>query len=105
MGIRVIVATAVSAAVALGLVGAALMGPDGVGRHDQLEAELAEARKTNASLRAENDRLAAERWALRHDPVYIDSVIRDDLGYIRDDEVIVELSPLAVDPNAPQDRP
>ncbi|MEO1337834.1 MAG: septum formation initiator family protein [Myxococcota bacterium] len=76
-----------------GLVGTALFGADGLVRHEQLKTELHRVRSLNDKLRAENRRLAVERRALRHDPVYIDAVIRDDLGYIRSDEVILKFNP------------
>ncbi len=92
------VAAAVSVAAALGLLLAGLLGADGVGRHERLKAELERVQQINSALKVENARLAAERRALRHDPAYIDRVIWDDLGYIRDDQVVLELgSPMVTD--------
>lgn len=82
----------VCALLSIGLVSAALLGQDGVGRHDRLSAELERVRAINAELKAENRRLAVERRALRHDPGYIEAVIREDLGFVRPDEVVLELA-------------
>lgn len=100
------VAAALSVAAALGLLLAGLLGADGVGRHERLKAELKRVQEINSALEVENARLAAERRALRHDPAYIDRVIWDDLGYIRDDQVVLELgSPMATDRGAAAERP
>ena len=83
-------AAVLSVLLGTGLVGAAVLGPDGLVRHEQLRNELGRVRAANDDLRTENRRLSVERKALRHDEAYIESVIRDDLGYIRADEVVLE---------------
>ncbi len=80
-----------SALMVVALLTAALLGPDGIVRHRQLESDLERVRALNEQLRGENRRLTAERDALRHDPTYIDAVIRDDLGYTRPDELVIQL--------------
>ena len=70
------------------LVGAALLGEHGVLRHEKLREELAHAKTLNDGLEADNRRLRAEAEALRSDPEYVESVIRDELGFVRKDELI-----------------
>lgn len=70
------------------LVGAALLGDHGVLRHEKLREELANAKTLNQGLESENRRLRAEAEALRSDPEYVESVIRDELGFVRKDELI-----------------
>lgn len=70
------------------LVGAALLGDHGVLRHEKLREELAHAKTLNDNLENENRRLRAEAEALRSDPEYVESVIRDELGFVRKDELI-----------------
>ena len=90
-----------SAALVVALVGAAVFGTDGLGRHEQLKSELEHVRAANAALQAENRSLSVERRALRHDAVYIESVIRDDLGFVRPDEVVLQME---ARPDAPDVR-
>jgi cell division protein FtsB len=70
-------------------VGAALFGADGVARHERLESELQHVAQLNAQLVADNRRLAQEAKALRTDKRYVERVIRDELGWIRADEVVL----------------
>lgn len=81
---------AVIGAVAVaGFVGAALFGERGVARHQRLRSELDELERLNAELSRENRRLRSEARALRSDPDYIEHVIRDELGWVRPDEVVL----------------
>jgi cell division protein FtsB len=70
------------------LVGSALFGDDGVVRHEQLREQIRSVEQLNEDLLRENDRLRAEARALRHDPAYVESVIRDELGYVRPGELV-----------------
>ena len=70
-------------ALVLWLVGAALFGSKGVAKHEQLKSELARVEALNIRLRTENGRLAVEARALKDDPDYVESVIRDELGWVR----------------------
>jgi cell division protein FtsB len=53
---------------------------------------LAALRAHNQELAAENERLAREAEALRTDPTAIERVARDELGWVRAGEVVVDLS-------------
>lgn len=70
------------------ILGGALFGDDGVTRHERLRSELDHVNELNAKLAADNRRLAIEAKALRHDPGYIESAIREELGWVRNDELI-----------------
>ncbi len=72
----------------IALVTSALFGATGVGRHERLREELAQVESLNASLSQENQRLTAEAKALRHNERFIESVIRDELGWVREDELV-----------------
>lgn len=79
---------AVSLSLSVLLAGAALLGDEGVVRHQKLRDELDTVRALNSSLVDENDALRTEAKALRTDPEYIESVIRDELGYVKKDELV-----------------
>lgn len=75
-------------ALVLWLVGAALFGSTGVAKHEQLRGELARVEALNDRLRGENGRLAVEARALKDDPGYIESVIRDELGWVGPSDLV-----------------
>jgi cell division protein FtsB len=71
-----------------------------------LRRDLTALRTHNQELSAENDRLAREAEALRAEPAAIERVARDELGWVRAGEMVVDLSPprgdSASDPLAPR---
>jgi len=70
------------------LVGGALFGEDGVVRHERIGERLQRTEALNEEFRRENERLEVEAHALRHDPAYVEHVIRDELGFVREGEII-----------------
>ena len=58
-----------------------------------LRRDLIALHAHNQELAAENERLAREAEALRTDPAAIERVARDELGWVRAGEVVVDLSP------------
>ena len=71
-----------------------------------LRRDLTALHAHNQELAAENERLAREAEALRADPAAIERVARDELGWVRAGEVVVDLSsrperPIAVGDAAP----
>ena len=70
------------------LLGVALFGEEGVTRHEKLRAELEQVNELNAKLAADNKRLTIEAKALRHDPDFIEATIREELGWVRSDELV-----------------
>lgn len=67
----------------------ALFGTGGVARHERLKQELRDLEARNQRLEAENRRLTQEVQALRHDERYLEHVIRDELGWVSADEMVV----------------
>ncbi|MBI4814652.1 MAG: septum formation initiator family protein [Deltaproteobacteria bacterium] len=78
----------VNGALVVGLVSAGLFGPNGVVRHEKLEGELQDIEELNRQLRAETAQLHAERDALSKEGRYLESVIREELGYVAADEMV-----------------
>jgi cell division protein FtsB len=64
----------------------------GLARTIVLRRDLAALRAHNQELAAENERLAREAEALRGDLAAIERVARDELGWVRAGEVVVDLS-------------
>lgn len=87
--------TLLEAALVLVVLGASLglafwSSPTGDWSEDaRVEAELESLRAGNRAMRAENQRLGRLVEALKDDPAVIEQVAREDLGYIRDGEVVV----------------
>jgi cell division protein FtsB len=65
----------------------------GLARTLALRRDLAALRARNQELRAENERLGREAEALRSDPAAVERVARAELGWVKPDEVVVDLSP------------
>ena len=78
----------INAAIVCLLIGAALFGEDGVVRHERLSEELRRVRSLNDDFQTDNERLKLEVGALRQDDDYVEHVIRDELGYVKSDEVV-----------------
>ncbi len=91
MGSREKILLTIALALVLGLAGYGLFGP-GSGKRTQLAAELERLQRENRELAAENRRLALEVDALQNRRDYQEKVIREELGLVRPDEVIIQLS-------------
>jgi cell division protein FtsB len=85
--------TLVSGLFSIAIVILALIGQHGFSKHDKLRAELESVRALNESLRSENARLRKEAKALGSSPDYIEAVIRDELGFVKKDEIVLIFSP------------
>lgn len=79
----------VSGVASVSIVVAALVGQNGFAKHDKLRSELERVRSLNEALRGEDARLRREAAALASSEEYIDSVIRDELGFVRKDEIVL----------------
>ena len=79
----------VNGAIVFGLLCAALLGGDGISRHERLSEELRRIKSINNDFKEKNIRLREEANALRTDENYVESVIRDELGWVRSDEIVV----------------
>jgi len=82
---------AVSLFLSLALIVHTLLAEGGWKRRDNVRQALTAARGENAILRAKAAGLRAEIDALRSRPEVQESAVRRELGYIRPDEVIVEV--------------
>ena len=70
------------------LVLSALFVDGGVARHERLNEELARLKTLNDELEQDNSRLRREVEALKHDARYVERVAREELGLVREDEVL-----------------
>jgi cell division protein FtsB len=80
---------AACSALVIGLVLSALVGDGGVARHGPLRRELGTLEREVRALEAENRALSREVEALRTDSEYMESVARDELGWVRPGERVV----------------
>lgn len=67
------------------------LGPDGVARHRRLSAQLSAQRGENRRLARELLQLRRELEAMREDPRAVERAIREEIGWVRPDEIIVEV--------------
>lgn len=72
---------------------AAVVSEDGISRHERLSEELRRIRLINQDFQQDNHKLREEAEALRSDSQYVESVIRDELGWVRADEIVVIVPP------------
>jgi cell division protein FtsB len=82
-------AFAAVSALVIGLVVGALIGQGGVARHGPLRQELRNLEAEVENLVRANRALAREIEALRSDPEFMESVARDELGWVRPGERVV----------------
>lgn len=74
------------------LIGAPLMifSPEGLPRLRGLERELSEVEEDSAALRREIETLRGKVARLRDDPTAVERIARDDLGLVRQTEVVFQ---------------
>lgn len=77
---------------ALAVIGAPVMifAPEGLPRLRGLEKELGEVHEENQQLRRQIDRLRGEVSHLRDDPAAVERIARDELGLVRQTEVVFQ---------------
>lgn len=68
-----------------------VFGPEGMPRHRRLKSQLEAQRQENARLVREFARLSAEHDAFVNDPRARERAVREELGWVRPDEVVVEV--------------
>lgn len=68
-----------------------LFARSGFGRMLDLQRDLRGLETRNAELRAETDRLGREAEALRGDLAAVERVARDELGWVRRGEIVLDL--------------
>ena len=64
---------------------------DGYGKRAKLQQELEERRVANDYLREEAEQLRSDIKAIRTQKEVQERIIRDELGYLRNGEIILEL--------------
>lgn len=67
------------------------LGPAGLPRHRRLAAQISAQRSENARLRRQLVQLHAELDAFTTDPRARERSVREALGWVRPDEVVVEV--------------
>lgn len=67
-----------------------VLGEHGLPRYELLRTELGEIERENAALRSEVEALARETEALRTDLGTIERIARDELGMVREGEIVLE---------------
>jgi cell division protein FtsB len=80
------------AILAMAVIGAPVMifAPQGLPRLRGLERELADVDDENAQLRREIEGLRGQVTRLRDDPRAVERIARDDLGLVRQSEVVFQ---------------
>lgn len=68
----------------------AILDEEGLPRYRALKDELAEVERVNGRLRRDVDDLRREVTALRTDPDAIERIARDELGMVREDEILFQ---------------
>lgn len=78
----------------LALIGAPLMifSPEGLPRLRGLERELAGVQEENRQLEREIDELRGGVTRLRDDPEAVERIARDDLGLVRQSEIVIQFA-------------
>ncbi|MBM4396424.1 MAG: septum formation initiator family protein [Deltaproteobacteria bacterium] len=83
--------SAILGALLLGAIVVVDVSPSASLEAERLQVELDKLEKVNAGIRARNDSLDHRAAALRSNPDLIEHAAREDLGFIREGEVVVVL--------------
>lgn len=67
-----------------------VLDEQGLPRYRNLRSELRELRASNEDLVREIATLKGEIEALRTDPAYVERIARDELGMVRDEELVFQ---------------
>jgi cell division protein FtsB len=68
-----------------------LFDADGWTRRQKISGDLEAVRADNARLESENEALRSEIRALRERPEVQERIVRDELGYVRPGELVLEI--------------
>ena len=72
------------------VVGGVAVGANGTMRVWQMQRELATLEQEIVRLRAQTQTLTQTVERLRNDPLYIEKLAREDLGYVREGETVLK---------------
>ncbi len=81
----------VAVCVAAGLAFVSLVDARGFRRYFRMQRQLAEASERNRHLAKQNESLKREIEGLRSDPETWERAAREELGFIRPDEIVINL--------------
>ncbi len=70
-----------------------VLDEQGLPRYRRLRGEVAELREANDELAREIAALKREIDALRTDPTYVERIARDELGMVREEEIVFQFPP------------
>lgn len=79
------------AAAVLGLCAAAMADPRGARRYLRLRQEARVLQDSNRAAARENQRLSREARALKDNPAAIERAVREELGFMRPGEMVLQL--------------
>lgn len=68
-----------------------VLGPQGLPRHRRMGAQLSAQREENRRLTRQVLQLQAELEAFERDPRARERAVREELGWVRPDEIVVEV--------------
>ena len=86
-----------SAAILVGTI----FDPKGLRRYGRLRREVEELSSRNAALAVENAKLALEVDALQHDRRFQERAVREELGFVRPGQILLELDADEPPPRTP----
>ena len=87
---RTVIVTVAVVALTGGLV---VYGGSGVIRVRAMRAEIQALEREVSTLRTRTEKLTATVDKLRNDPAYIEKLAREDLGYVREGEMVLKFPP------------
>jgi cell division protein FtsB len=70
-----------------------ILSEEGLPRYRKLQTQLARLQRDNASLTRSIEHLSRDVSALRSDPAAVERIARDELGLIRQGEVVFQFTP------------
>ena len=70
-----------------------ILSQEGLPRYRRLQEQLTRIRRENVTLSADIEHLNREVKALLHDPEAVERIARDELGMIREGEVLFQFAP------------
>ena len=83
---------------ALALILHTFIAPDGWQQRRKVRDDLTQLQNQNKLLEEQIEALQKEVRALRTNPKYQERTIRKELGYVKKDDIVLELSPKATPP-------
>ncbi len=70
-----------------------ILSEEGLPRYRKLSAQLARTQQENIKLKKDIERLSRDVHALRSDPRAVERIARDELGLLREGEVLFQFAP------------